>query len=103
MKPIQPTEFMEAAMRGMLLIVLVAIGGCATPNTGVVPIGNGIYMHSKFGSFTTFSGGEVKAELFKEAAQFCAKQGKRLVPVASTSKDSGYGTYASAEVQFRCD
>jgi hypothetical protein len=90
-------------VKNFLLATLAVLCGCATPNTGVVPIGNGIYMHSKFGSFTTFSGGEVKAELFKEAAQFCAKQGKQLVPVASTSKDSGYGTYASAEVQFRCD
>jgi hypothetical protein len=94
----------EANMR---LLTIVATGmllaGCATPNTGVVPIGNGIYMHSKFGSMVTFSGGEVKAELFQEAAQFCAKQGKQLVPVNSTSKDSGVGTYASAEIQFRCD
>lgn len=83
--------------------VAAILAGCASPNTGVVPIGNGIYMHSKFGSAFTFSGGEVKAELFKEAAAFCAKQGKQLVPGNSTSKDSGIGTYASAEVQFRCD
>lgn len=82
---------------------VLGMAGCATPDTGVVPIGNGVYMHSKFGSALTFSGGQVKAELFQEAAAFCGKQGKQVTPVNSTSKDSGYGTYASAEVQFRCD
>jgi hypothetical protein len=94
---------MEVVMKVLGPLALAVLVGCATPNTGVVPIGSGVYMHSKFGSFTTFSGGEVKAELFKEAAQFCAQQGKQLVPLASSSKDSGYGTYASAEIQFRCD
>jgi hypothetical protein len=90
-------------MKTIALFASLALAACATPNTGVVPIGNDVYMHSRFGSVTTFSGGQVKAELFQEAAAFCAKQGKSLTPINSTSKDSGYGTYASAEVQFRCD
>jgi hypothetical protein len=73
-----------------------------SPNTGVVPIGDGNYMASKFGSMLTYSGGEVKAELYRDAARYCAKQGKEIEPLSSTSKDSGYGTYASAEIQFRC-
>jgi hypothetical protein len=86
----------------LIAAAVVVLSGCATPNTGVVPIGNGVYMHSKFGSMVTFSGGQVKAELFQEAAAFCAKQGKKLIPGDSFSKDSGVGTYASAEIQFRC-
>lgn len=83
-------------------VLSMALAGCAS-NTGVVPIGNNTYMHSKMGSMTTFSGGAVKAELFKEAAAFCAKDGRQLTPLDSSSKDSGLGTYASAEIQFRCD
>lgn len=79
----------------------LVLAGCGT--TGVVPIGDGIYMSSKLGSMTTFNGGQVKAELFQETAEFCAKSGKRSIPLNSTSKDSGLGTYASAEVQFRCE
>lgn len=82
--------------------LLIIVSGCATPNTGVVEIGKNTYMLSKFGSALTFSGGEVKAELFREAAEFCRKTGMQLVPLDSVSKDSGYGTYASAEIQFRC-
>lgn len=86
----------------LIVAAAAALVGCAT-NTGVVPIGNGIYMHSKSGSMMTHSGGQVKAELFREAAVFCSKQGKQVAPVNSTSQDAGIGTYASAEVQFRCE
>lgn len=92
-------------MRSIVLLAaaLCTLAGCATPNTGIVPIGNGTYMASKFGSMMTFSGGEVKAELYREAAQFCGKSGKQASPLTSESKDSGMGTYASAEIQFRCE
>lgn len=85
-----------------LIAAVAALAGCATPNTGIQPIGSGVYMASKFGGMMTFSGGEVKAELFREAGEFCAKQGKQVQPLDSTSRDSSYGRHASAEVQFRC-
>lgn len=83
------------------MISAAALVGCGT--TGVVPIGNGIYMSSKMGGMTDWNGGVVKAELFKEAAAYCAKLGKQPIPVSSTSQDAGMATYASAEVQFRCE
>ncbi|CAN7469715.1 hypothetical protein LJR175_003137 [Variovorax sp. LjRoot175] len=79
---------------------VIALAGCGT--TGVQPIGNGIYMSSKLGSMLTYNGGEVKADLFREAAEFCGKQGKKVDPVSSSSQGAGIGTYASAEIQFRC-
>lgn len=90
-------------MKKSLLSVglLAVVAGCASP-TGVVPIGSGVYMASKMGTMT-YSGGQVKAELYKEAADYCAKLGKQVVPLGSTSTDASIGTYASAEVQFRCD
>lgn len=90
-------------MRFLTALVGVVLVGCATPNTGIVTIGKDTYMSSKFGSFTTFSGGEVKAELYREAGDFCAKKGRQLTPLNSTSKDSRPAEYASAEIQFRCD
>ncbi|VTU38290.1 hypothetical protein H4CHR_04386 [Variovorax sp. PBS-H4] len=85
----------------LALVALAALAGCASP-TGIVPIGDGIYMSSKLGGMTTYSGGQVKAELFKEADAFCAKSGKKLSPVTSTSQDVIVYNYASAEIQFRC-
>jgi hypothetical protein len=90
---------------GIGLVMIVSLGqlGCATTGTnGVVPIGPDLYMIGGLGKFTDFSGSTVKARMFKEAAAYCAGQGRVMSPVNSTGQDSGFGTYASAEVQFRC-
>ena len=79
----------------------VALTACAT-STGVVPIGDGIYMLGTHGSMS-WSGSEVKAGLYKEAGEFCAKQGKQVSPVSDSSRDAAmYSNYASAEIKFRC-
>jgi len=87
------------------LIVLSAatlfLAGCSAPG-GVIPIGNDFYMIAKDGSFTTFNGSTVKAELYHEANDFCQKQNRRLQPINSSARDSGYARYANAELQFRC-
>ncbi|MNM53660.1 hypothetical protein D3C81_647650 [compost metagenome] len=86
----------------LLLVSTIAlfITGCSGP--GVVPMGRDTYMIAKDGSFTTFGGGAVKAELYQEANAFCESKGKQLMPVKDASRDSGYGRYANAELQFRC-
>lgn len=90
-------------MKKILLTACLVITGCAAP-TGIIPIGgNGQYMSSKFGGMGVWSGGQVKAELYQEAAAYCAKDGKKLTPLTSTSQDYGLAAYASAEIQFRCD
>lgn len=79
----------------------VALAACSTP-TGVVPIGDGIYMASDMDGMS-WSGGSVKVGLYKQAGEFCAKQGKEVVPLSDKSNDaSTFGNYASAEVKFRC-
>lgn len=85
-----------------LLVPTIALfmAGCSGP--GVVPMGRDTYMTAKEGSFTTFSGGSVKAELYREANAFCEGKGKQLMPLKDSSIDKGYGRHASAEVQFRC-
>lgn len=85
-----------------LLVTTIAllIAGCS--GSGVVPMGRDTYMIAKDGSFTTFGGGAVKAELYQEANTFCEGKGKHLMPVKEASRDSGYGRYANAELQFRC-
>lgn len=84
----------------MVSTIALFIAGCSGP--GVVPMGRDTYMIAKDGSFTTFGGGAVKAELYQEANTFCENKGKQLMPVKDASRDSGYARYASAELQFRC-
>lgn len=82
--------------------VICLTAGCATGTDGVAPIGPDLYMIGGLGKFTDFSSSSVKARMFQDASKFCDGQGRTMMPVNSTGKDSGYGTYASAEVQFRC-
>jgi len=64
---------------------LTALCGCATTGTnGIVPIGPDLYMIGRLGKFTDFSSSAVKARLYEEAAEFCRKQGRIMVPVNST-------------------
>lgn len=90
-------------MNAAILIVSLSflVAGCANTATGVVPIGNDKYMMSRV-KHMAWSGGAVKADLYREAAAYCAESGKALMPATSTSSDSGLASYASAEIQFSC-
>jgi hypothetical protein len=81
----------------------VLLVGCASPATGVVPIGSGLYMASNMDQYGGWSGGTVKAALYREAMAFCSKQGKTSLPITSKSEDAGIGRYASAEITFKCE
>ena len=86
-----------------VVAIVVCICGCATTGTnGVVQIGPDTYMIGGLGRFTDFSGSGVKARLYQQAAEFCRSKGGVMVPLNSTGRDSEYGQYASAEIQFRC-
>lgn len=88
-------------MRFPLIVgAVLLVSGCSGP--GIVPMGQDTYMLARDGSFTTFGGGAVKAELYKEAHAFCVSQGREILPLRDASRDSGYGRYANAEIQFRC-
>jgi hypothetical protein len=95
MKKMFVSIFISAAM---LLFV-----SCATTGTnGVVQIGPDLYMIGGLGGFTDFSSSGVKARLYQTANKFCADKGCVMLPANSTGRDSGMGTYATAEIQFYC-
>ena len=83
------------------LVALLA--GCAS-NSGVVPIGPDTYMVSRQAA-TGFSGtGDLKAEAFREANEYCVAQ-KKVMQVVRTSEAQPpfvLGNYPRAEVQFMC-
>lgn len=84
-----------------MLCSALLVAGCGS-HTGVVKINDNHYMISKQ-DIWAHSGGSVKADLYKEAAEFCAKQGKQVQPFSSQSSDAlVYQSSASAEVQFSC-
>jgi hypothetical protein len=86
----------------IIAAAVLALSGCAAPSTGIVKIADDTYMYSKQ-DWMAYSGGSVKADMYKEAGEFCAKQGKKLVPIGSTSQDYAIArSSASAEIQFAC-
>ena len=87
----------------IVFCLLVVFNGCATTGTdGVVQIGPDLYMLGGLGKFTDFSSSAVKARFYQNASKYCEEKGRVMSPVNSTGQDSGFGTYASAEIQFRC-
>ena len=83
----------------MVLVVFVSVG-CST-TTGIVKISEDTYMLAKQ-SGTAYTAGQVKVELYKEANVFCEKDGKKFVQLSNTGVDYGFTSYASAEIQFKC-
>jgi hypothetical protein len=85
----------------LITFVLLVLTACAS--SGPVPIGRDTYMISKQSSTGFHSGSSVKADIYREANEFCLKNGLQFQPVKDNAKDGvpGYA-FANAEVVFRC-
>ena len=75
--------------------------GCAS--SGVIPVGDGVYMVSKHSATTFASGDSQKVAVYREATAYCTREGKTLATV-DTAAQHGVIAYraASAELHFRC-
>ena len=49
-----------------------------------------------------YSGSEVKAAAFREANEYCVKNGKKIQVVNTNQRDMSFGVNATAELQFMC-
>jgi len=90
-------------MKKTFLVLALVLTGCVI-SSGVVPIGQGIYMLSKKSAGCGFSSAEgTKADLYVEANAFCAEQKKQIETVNAIARDGvPFVRCASAELQFRC-
>ena len=88
-------------MKKITLIFTLALVGCSA--TGIVPLDKGIYLVSKkspqvgFGPSVT-----LKADVYKEANEFCSKQSKEVETVSFESTEAGLAKSPTASLQFRC-
>lgn len=98
----------------MRKLLAVALGCCllaaCAENSGVVAIGNGVYMISGHSAMASTSSGEEEASLAKIADAYCAKLGKMMVMdtanghsghngafgYANAAASNGYGGYGNA-------
>lgn len=88
-------------MRTCVVILLLAFTACSS--TGVVPMDKGTYMVSKrSGKIGFVSADDEKADVYRQANAFCAKQNKNVETVSLKMTDSGLARPASATLEFRC-
>jgi len=88
-------------MKTCYVILMLALTGCSS--TGVVPMDKDTYMVSKRSAQIGFGPADgAKADVYREANEFCAKQNKKVETVALNMTDSGFARPARAEIQFKC-
>lgn len=89
-------------MKTLLLLIAVTLAGCAS--SGPVQTGKDTYMIAKTSGGGAFvSGAEVKADLIKEGAAHCAKEGKTLELISGEGKNAiPFARSSSAEISFKC-
>lgn len=90
-------------MRIISVVALILVAGCAS-QSGIAPMGGGMYVASKQAA-TGFPGlGNLKAEVLRESDKFCAERKQDFLVVSTTETRPPYiaGNYPRAEVQFRC-
>ncbi len=91
----------ELKMKKVFPVVLVFLVGCAS--SGPIPIGQDTFMITKQSTTGFHSGASVKAEIYREANEYCLRVGKQLQPVSTGQIDGVPGrSFASAELSFRC-
>lgn len=91
------------SMRTIYCFLALMLISCAS-NSGVVPIGPDTFMVSRQAA-TGFSGsGNLKAEAFQEANQYCVSQNKVMQVISTNEAMPPYilGNFPKAEVQFMC-
>ena len=89
-------------VKNISLLFILLISSCAS-TSNIVPAGPDTYMISGYDRSIGASGGIVKAELFKQASDYCTKENKVFVPVNSSGVDyKVFRNLANAELTFRC-
>lgn len=85
-----------------LTLVTLALAGCAS--TGVIQTDPGVYTvarkNPQVGSGPPMG---VRADVYDDANEFCAKQGKVVKTVKLDLTNAGFARSAAASLQFTCE
>jgi hypothetical protein len=88
-------------MRVLLFGLLVAVTACVS--TGVIETNPGVYTIAKRSAQAGFGPPvATTAAIYREANQFCAKDGKKVETVALNEVNSGFAKPGSATLSFKC-
>jgi len=89
-------------MKRHLVILVLALTGCGS--TGIVPMDKDTYMVANTAAGRGFATGDgPKADVYREANEFCALKNKRVETLEITSQDGKpFVRSGHAELHFRC-
>jgi putative hemolysin len=88
-------------MKAIYLLPVAFLAACAS-STGPILIGKDTYSIMTKSTTPTANLTDLKADAYKEASAFCAKQGKQLTIVNTSGVPRGFAQFPEAEVQFTC-
>lgn len=89
-------------MKRSTALLAIALAGCAS--TGIVPTGQDTYMVAKKSAAgVATSGATIKAELYGEANEYCARTGRVVETISATSANAiPFARMPQAELNFKC-
>lgn len=89
-------------MKKLTILIALVLAGCAS--SGPVQTGKDTYMITKQSAGgIAVPGTVVKADILTEANEFCAKSGKTIDLISSSSKNAiPFARMSSAEISFKC-
>lgn len=89
--------------RYFAIVVGIALAGCATPTTGVVPVGNGYYTVAHQGNGAWVQTADLKGAALAEAGKYCVGLQKELQVINVKEIPAGpFGRWPEAEATFIC-
>ncbi len=85
------------------LFVTCVLGLVACASTGIVPMNSGTYLIAKKSPQVGFGPPiGIKGEVYSEANEFCAKDGKFVETLKLEETNSGFARAAAVSLEFRC-
>lgn len=85
------------------ILVLISFMLTACSSTGIVPMDSGTYMIAKRSAQVGFGPPNgVKADVYREANDFCAKDQKHVETINLEVTNSGFARPGNVSLNFRC-
>lgn len=88
-------------MKYVSILAVLLLTACSS--TGVVPMDGGVYMIAQRSAQVGFGPPDgVKADVYKEANEFCAKTNQKVETVKLDMTNSGFAKPGNVSLEFRC-
>lgn len=86
------------------LIAAASLAGCATPTTGIVPRGDGMYTVTRQGEGFWVTPDTLKTAAIQEGDAYCKREKKGIKVIHTKEIPAGpLGRWPESEVLFKCE